>query len=63
MNVDPMNNHTIQIDHIFAEQHSHIDNQQDEKSKEINEMKKSPMNPTRLYVSFFSFSIIIQIFH
>jgi hypothetical protein len=63
MNVDPMNHNTIQIDQISPKQHHHIDNEQDEKSKEINKMKKSPMNPTLLYVSFFSFSIIIQIFH
>jgi hypothetical protein len=57
MNVDPMNNGTISVDHISSE-----DNQQDENStqnniklKEINKMKKSPMTPTPLYVSFFSF--------
>jgi hypothetical protein len=48
MNVDTMNNY--------------IDNQQnDTKSKEVvNEIKKinkSPMNPTPLYVYFFSLSI------
>jgi hypothetical protein len=43
----------IQIDHISSEQNPHIDNQ------EIKQIKKSPMNPTPLYVYFFSFSIII----
>ncbi len=49
--------------HISSEQHHHIDNQQDENSKEIDKMKKSSMTPTPLYVSFFYFPIIIQIFH
>jgi hypothetical protein len=52
MNEDTMNNH---IDQISSEQHSHIDNQKDEKSKEIKQINKSPMNPTILYASFFSF--------
>ncbi len=71
MNLDTMNNH---IDQISSEQHLHIDNQQDQNStqnytklKEIGSgiklRKKSPMNPTPLYVSFLSFSIIIEIFH
>jgi hypothetical protein len=71
MNLDTMNNH---IDQISSEQHLHIDNQQDQnstqndtKSKEIGsgikQRKESPMNPTPLYVSFLSFSIIIEIFH
>jgi hypothetical protein len=74
MNANTMNNNIIPIDQISSEQHLHIDNQQDQnstkydtKSKEvinrINEMKKSPMASTLLYVSFFSFSIIIEIFH
>jgi hypothetical protein len=74
MNANTMNNNIIPIDQISSEQHLHIDNQQDHnstkydtKSKEvinrINEMKKSPMASTPLYVSFFSFSIIIEIFH
>lgn len=74
MNTNTMNNNIVSIDQIFSEQHLHIDNQQDQnltqnetKSEEvingINEMKKSPMTPTRLYVSFFSFSIIIEISH
>jgi hypothetical protein len=74
MNLDPMNNDTIQIDQISSEQHHHIDNQQNEnstqndtKSKEvgngIKKMKKSPTTSTSLYVSFFYFSIIIEIFH
>jgi hypothetical protein len=73
MNVDSTNNNTIQIDQISSEQNPHVDNQQGEnstqnhiKSKEvvngINKIKKTPMTPTRLYVSFFSFSIIIEIF-
>jgi GTP-dependent phosphoenolpyruvate carboxykinase len=60
-----MNN---QIDQITSEQHLHIDNQQDQnstlnyfKSKQIinktKKIKKSPMNPTLLYVYFFSFAI------
>ncbi len=51
-----MNNNTIPIDHISSEQYSNIDNQQnDTKLKEVvNEMKKSPMTPTPLYVSFSS---------
>jgi hypothetical protein len=55
MNEDTMNNH---IDQISSEQHSHIDNQQNDiKSKEIKQIKKSPMNPTPLYVYLFSLSI------
>jgi hypothetical protein len=47
---------------ISSEQHLNIDNQQnDTKSNEvvngIKKIKKSPMNPTPLYVSFFSLSI------
>jgi hypothetical protein len=73
MNVETMNNDTIQIDQISSEQHLHIGNHQGEnstqintKSKEVdngtNKMKKTPMTPTRLYVSFSFFSIIISIF-
>ncbi len=56
MNLDTMNNQ------ISSEQHLHIHNQQnDTKSKqvgnEIKQIKKSPMNPTPLYVYFFSLSI------
>jgi GTP-dependent phosphoenolpyruvate carboxykinase len=56
MNRDTMNNQ------ISSEQHLNIDNQQnDTKSKEINNrikrINKSPMNPTPLYVYFFSLSI------
>jgi hypothetical protein len=40
---------------LFSQQHSHIDNQRDQKSKEIKQINKSPMNPTILYASFFSF--------
>ncbi len=69
-----MNNNIVPIDQISSEQHLHIDNQQDQnstqndtKSKEIGsgikQAKKSPMNPTPLYVSFLSFSILIQISH
>ncbi len=59
MNLDIMNN---QIDQISSEQHLHIHNQQnDTMSKEvvneIKQIKKSPMNPTPLYVYLFSFSI------
>ncbi len=59
---------------ISSEQHLNIDNQQnqnstlnDTKSKEVDngikKINKSPMTSTPLYVSFFSLSIIIQIFH
>jgi hypothetical protein len=54
MNADTINNH---IDQISSQQHSHIDNQRDQKSKEIKQINKSPMNPTILYASFFSLSI------
>ena len=68
MDEHPMNNEIISIDQISSEQNLHIDNQQDQnatqndtKSKEIGsgiqQRKQSPMNPTPLYVSFFSFSI------
>ncbi len=74
MNEDSMNNGIIPINHISSEQHLHVDNQKNEnltqndtQSKEIgsgiNEMKESSMAPTRLYVPFLSFSIIIEIFH
>jgi hypothetical protein len=56
MNEDSMNIQTISIDHESF--------QQDQKSKEIvNKIKKTPMNPTPLYVSFLSISIIIQILY
>jgi hypothetical protein len=42
---------------ISSEQHFHIDNRQDKKSKEIKQMKKSPMTPTTLYIYLFSLSI------
>jgi hypothetical protein len=59
MNLDTMNNH---IDQISSEQHHQIDNRQnDTNSKEvgngIKQIKKTPMTPTSLYVSFFSLSI------
>jgi hypothetical protein len=64
MNVDSINNNIIPIDQISSEQHIQSDNQQGEnsaqngiKSKEfangINKIMKTPMTPTRLYVSFF----------
>jgi hypothetical protein len=54
---------------ISSEQHPHIDNQQNENSTQnntkkseevvngIKKIKKTPMNPTPLYVWLFSFSI------
>jgi GTP-dependent phosphoenolpyruvate carboxykinase len=74
MNEDSMNNQIIPIDQISSQQHLHVDNQKNQNStqnyiklkevnSEIKQMKKSPMNPTPLYVSFFYLSIIIQIFH
>jgi hypothetical protein len=74
MDENRMNHEIISIDQISSEQNLHIDNQQDQnstqnntKSKEmgsrIKQRKKPPMNPTPLYVSFLSFSIIIEIFH
>ncbi len=60
-----MNNEIHSIDQISSEQHLHIDNQQDQNSTQndtkttemgsgIKQRKKSPMNPTPLYI-FFSF--------
>ncbi len=60
-----MNHEIISIDQISSQQNLYIDNQQDQnstqndtKSKEmgsaIKQRKKSPMNPTPLYI-FFSF--------
>jgi hypothetical protein len=60
-----MNNGTTLAGHTSSEQYPTVDNQQgenstqnDTKSKEvvnvINKMKKTPMTPTPLYVSFFS---------
>jgi hypothetical protein len=52
------------VDHISSEHHPHEDNQQDDNSTQnkikseqvINKIKKkSPMTPTPLYISFFSF--------
>ncbi len=61
MDQDRINNEIISIDQISSEQNLQIDNQQDEKSKEIiDEINEST---ELLYVSFFSFSINIQIFH
>jgi hypothetical protein len=73
MNGDTINNDIITIDRTSSEQNPHVDNQQGEnstqnhiQSKEIingnNKIKKTPMTPTRLYVSFISFSLIIEIF-
>jgi hypothetical protein len=70
MNVNPMNNDIIPVDYISSEQNPHVDNQQGEnstrnyiKSQEFvnrkETMKKTPMTPTPLYFSFFSFSVII----
>jgi hypothetical protein len=61
-----MNNQIITIDQISSQQHLHVDNQKNQNStqnyiklkeidSEIKQMKKSPMNPTPLYVSFFLF--------
>ncbi len=69
-----MDNDAIIVELPLAEQHPHVDNQQGENStqnqsnseeiaKVINKVKTSPMNPTPSYVSFLSFSIIIEIFH
>jgi hypothetical protein len=66
MNTDAMHNDAIPIDQISSEQHSHIDNQQDQNSaqndtkprkivSDIKQTKTTPMNPTPLYASFFSF--------
>jgi hypothetical protein len=67
--MDRLDNDLIQIDQISSEQNLPIDDQQDQnaiqnniKSKEINEPKKTSMIPTALYSFFFSFLIIIQIF-
>ncbi len=68
MNENTINNNIITIDQLSSQQYSHVDNHQgenstqdDTKSKEVdNEIKKinkSPMNPTPLYVYFFSLSI------
>jgi hypothetical protein len=56
MDQDRINNEIISIDQISSEQNLQIDNQQDEKSNEIDD---STMTTELLYVSFFSFSIII----
>ncbi len=67
--MDRLDNDLIQIDQVSSEQNLPIADQQNQnsiqnniKSKEINEAKKTSMIPTALYSSFFSFSIIIQIF-
>jgi len=63
MDEHPMNNEIHSIDQISSEQNLRIDNQQDQnstqndtKSKEIDsgikQRKKSPMNPTPLYIIF-----------
>ncbi len=59
MNAYTINNNIIPIDQISSEQYLHIDNQQDQNSTQndtqskeiinrINEMKESPVIPTRL---------------
>lgn len=66
MNVDAINNVVISVGHLLTEQHSHINNQQDrsltenqfnsESTTNITSRKgMSPMNPTPLYNSFFSY--------
>ncbi len=61
MDQDRINNEIISIDQISSEKNLQIDNQEDEKSKEIiDEINEST---ELLYVSFFSFSINIQIFY
>ncbi len=68
--MNPMNNEIVTIDQISSEQNHHVDNQQDENSAQndiksqevvntIKTKKKTPMTPTPLYFSLFSFSIII----
>jgi hypothetical protein len=63
MNENCLNNDVTTDKHSRAEQQPHINNQQHENSTEnqsnparstpvINKMKKIPMNPTPLYISF-----------
>lgn len=70
MNENSMEDGTIRHIHSFTEQQPHIDNEQHENLTQnqpslttfvnVNEkMKNLPMTPTALYISFFSFSIII----
>jgi len=60
-----MDNGAMVVEHSLAEQHPHVDNQQRENLtqnqsnsedivKVINKVKKSPMTPTPLYISFCS---------
>ncbi len=60
-----MDNGAVVVELSLAEQHPHVDNQQDENStqnqsnseeivKVINKEKTSSMNPTHLYISFCS---------
>ena len=49
MNINPM---TITPDQISAEQNLPIENQEGPNSKQINKVKKVPMQPTPLYVCF-----------
>jgi hypothetical protein len=60
-----MDNGAMVVEHSLGEQHPYVDNQQRENStqnqsnsediaKVINKVKKSPMTPTPLYISFCS---------
>jgi hypothetical protein len=69
MNEDSRNNGTNSVDHSSVEQNLNLDNYRGENSmqkhtnakeivKEIKITKKTPMNPTPLYVSHFSFQLL-----
>jgi hypothetical protein len=65
MNANSTDNGAIRDRHSFTDQHPHVDNEQHENSIQnqsaparsdnvIEKRKKLPMNPTPLYIIFFS---------
>ena len=65
-----MDHAAITVEHSSAEEHHHVDNQHceilykrnlipKEIGSVVNKAKQSSMNPTPLYISFYSFTIIM----
>jgi hypothetical protein len=60
MDIDPTNDGATSVEQSSAEQHPYVDTQQGENStqnhtnsEQIVKVKKTPMNPTPLYIAFF----------
>jgi GTP-dependent phosphoenolpyruvate carboxykinase len=66
MNADSMKKDATSAEYSSVEQHLNVDNQQEENSMDnhtnseeivsiVNKVEKTPMTPSTLYISFFSF--------